>query len=135
AVIRRQRPIFAVAVDDRRAVSRENPGIAMQIEVADEVVIVSGLLEPDLRETIGAREMAVVLAVKQIRISADERHAQSDLITALAGGVPAIKRKCRRVVGRILRPARADVAFQLRLRFRESRRAVSAPGVRGGEEK
>src|SRR5437867_1217046 len=107
----------------------------MQIEVADDVVIVSGLFQPDLRETIRPREMAVVLAVKQIRVSADERHAQADLITALPSGVPAIKRKGRRLVGRILRSARADIALQLRLRLGKSRGTVSAPGVGGGQQK
>src|SRR6185503_2758273 len=77
--------------------------VAMQIQVADEVVFVARPLQPNMCETIRTHEMAVIgwAAVKQIRSRRRPRRAQPDLVRSLARGVSPVKGKGRRIAGRI----------------------------------
>lgn len=101
AAVHFDRPVFAVTVDEEDAVVSELAGVAVEVEVGDEVVIVALLFEPGLGEAFGSGEVAVIggVAVAEVGAGGGPGEARTDLVGAGAGDVAAVVRERGRVAG------------------------------------
>jgi hypothetical protein len=109
-----------VAVDDERLVTVEQPGVAVQVEVGDDVEIIALFFLPSVSESLAAHEVRIANARRAIthaRPGHWPRHTQPKFISGLAVRVIPIKTVRRRICRIIGLPAGEPVAGFVRTFF------------------